>query len=86
MLGIGVIFKCKGNRYAYIIRKMYSTDEEGNRDWPVQYLLGMNIRIDGKIHFIDASFSPSEELGDIRRSAFDIMKCGSRDPKLAADE
>ena len=76
----------KGNRYAYIIRKMYSTDEEGNRDWPVQYLLGMNIRIDGKIHFIDASFSPSEELGDIRRSAFDIMKCGSRDLKLAADE
>ena len=76
----------KGNRYAYIIRKMYHTDEEGNRQWPIQYLLGMNIRINGKIHFIDSSFGPDEELGDIRRSALSIMSCGSRDLKLAADQ
>ena len=76
----------KGNRYAYIIRKMCSTDEEGNKQWPIQYLLGMNIRIDGKIHFIDSSFCPPEESGDIRRSALDIMKLGSRELKLTADE
>lgn len=76
----------KGNRYAYIIRKLYFADEEGNRVSPTQYTLGLNIRIDGKIHFIDSSFGPSEEFGDIRRSALDIMKCGSRDLKLTAEE
>lgn len=76
----------KGNRYAYIIRKMYHTDEEGNREWPVQYLLALNIRINGKIHFIDSSFGPDEELGDIRRSALSIMSCGSRDLKLTTDQ
>ena len=76
----------KGNRYAYIIRKAYRTDEDGNKEWPVQYLLALNMRINGKIHFIDSSFGPNEELGDIRKNVLRIMSCGSRDLKLTADE
>lgn len=76
----------KGNRYAYIIRKMCSMDEDGNRLWPTQYLLALNIRIDGRIHFIDSSFGPSEELGDIRKSVLNIMQRGSRDLKLTTDQ
>lgn len=75
-----------GNRYAYIIRKLHYLDEEGNVTSPTIYTLGLNIRINGKIHFIDSSFSPSDELGDIRRSVLDIYKLGSRDLKLEADE
>ena len=66
----------KGNRYAYIIRKVYRTYEDGNKEWPVQYLLALNIRINGKIHFIDSSFGSNEELGDIRKNVLRIMSCG----------
>ena len=76
----------KGNRYAYVIRKIYFTDEEDNRNSSTQYTLGLNIRIDGKVHFIDSSFGPSEDFGDIRRSALSIMQCGSRALMLEADE
>lgn len=76
----------KENRYAYIIRKVYRTYEDGNKEWPVQYLLALNIRINGKIHFIDSSFGSNEELGDIRKNVLRIMSCGSRDLKLTADE
>ena len=37
----------KENRYAYIICKVYRTYEDGNKEWPVQYLLALNIRING---------------------------------------
>lgn len=66
----------KENRYAYIICKVYRTYEDGNKEWPVQYLLALNIRINGKIHFIDSSFGSNEELGDIRKNVLRIMSCG----------
>ncbi len=75
----------KGNRYAYTIRKMLFFDEEGKPKGPLDYELNLNIRVNGKIHFINGSFQPTEELEGLRESALEIMECGSSELRLSAE-
>ncbi|WP_408069494.1 hypothetical protein [Butyrivibrio sp. JL13D10] len=75
----------KGNRYAYTIRKMMFFDEEGNPQGPMDYELNFNIRVNGKIHFMNGSFQPEENLEGIRGSALGIMERGSCELRLNAE-
>lgn len=75
----------EGNRYAYALRKMAETDDEGGR-WLSGYVLNLNIRIDGRIHFINGSFSVPEDFVNVRLSALSLMALGSREIKLTTDQ
>ena len=71
----------KGNRYACGIRKMRFPDNEGNLG-PVNYELGFNIRLNGKIHFIDASFQSRDGMPGYREGTLDLMSRGSSELRL----
>lgn len=75
----------KGNRYVYAIRKMYILDDEGNQKGPIDYELNLNIRINGRIHFMNGSFQATEELQGIR-DALSTLTYGSRELKLDVDK
>lgn len=75
----------KGNRYAYVIRKMYFTDEEGKKTGPTDYELNFNIRINGKIHFINGSFQSRDQVPGNRSGMLYLMNLGSSELQLMAD-
>lgn len=75
----------KGNRYVYAVRKMMILDEEGNQDGPTDYELNFNIRIDGRIHFINGSFQETEEMRGFR-GTLGTLTYGSSELKLKTDE
>ena len=75
----------KGNRYAYAIRKMMITDENGEAQG-LDYELNFNIRINGRIHFINGSFQENDHIPGSRGGSMYIMKLGSSEMKLEADE
>lgn len=76
----------KGNRYAYAIRKLQFVDEKGEPQGPIDYELNFNIRINGKIHFINGSFQSRDGAPGSRGGALGIMQLGSSELKLEADE
>ena len=85
----GLIYaKCgltpKGNRYACGIRKMRFADNDGNLG-PVNYELGFNIRLNGIIHFIDASFQSRDGMPGYRGGTLDLMSRGSSELRLDVD-
>ena len=75
----------KGNRYAYAIRKMFFTDEEGKQTGPTDYELNFNIRINGKIHFINGSFQSRDQVPGDRSGMLYLMTLGSSELQLMAD-
>lgn len=74
----------KGNRYACGIRKMRFPDKEGNLG-PLSYELGFNIRLNGKIHFIDGSFQSRDGMPGYRKGTLDLMCRGSSELLLEVD-
>ena len=50
-----------GNRYAYAIRKLLVEDEEGKSSF-LDYELNLNIRINGRIHFINGSIQERDDI------------------------
>ena len=75
----------KGNRYAYVIRKMYFADEQGNQEGPTDYELNFNIRINGKIHFINGSFQERDKVPGNRSGMLYLMSLGSSELQLEAE-
>ena len=75
----------KGNRYAYAIRKLQFVDDEGEPQGPVDYELNFNIRLNGKIHFINGSFQSRDGVPGNRAGALGIMSLGSSELKLDAN-
>lgn len=76
----------KGNRYAYVIRKMRFLDDEGNQNGPTDYELNFNIRIKGKIHFINGSFQSRDRVPGKRAGMLYLMSLGSSEIKLQAEQ
>ena len=72
----------KGNRYGYAICKMQMLDEEGKAKGIMDYELNLNIRINGKIHFINGSFQSRDGVPGNRVGALGIMMLGSSELKL----
>ena len=85
-----IMAKCgitpKGNRYAYTIRKLQLVDEKGEPQRPTYYDLSFNIRINGKVHFINSSFQPKDDAPGDRTGCLGIMQLGSSELKLTAEE
>ena len=75
----------KGNRYAYVIRKMYFADEQGNQESPTEYELNFNIRINGKIHFINGSFQEKDKVPGNRSGMLYLMSLGSSELQLETE-
>ena len=75
----------KGNRYACGIRKMRFPDNEGNLG-PISYELGFNIRLNGKIHFIDSSFQSRDGMPGYRDEILGLMSRGSSELQLNVDQ
>ncbi len=75
----------KGNRYGYAIRKLQMIDEDGKPQDMMNYVVSFNIRINGKIHFIDGSFQWKNGAPGDRRGALEIMRLGSSELKLVTD-
>ena len=75
----------KGNRYVYVIRKMRFFDEEGKQQGSTDYELNFNIRLNGRIHFLNGSFQATEEMQGIR-GALHTLTCGSSELKLDTEE
>lgn len=76
----------KGNRYAYAIRKMFFEDEDGNPQGPTDYELNFNIRINGKIHFINGSFQSRDKVPGNREAMLYLMTLGSSELQLEAEQ
>ncbi|MCR5449758.1 MAG: hypothetical protein K6F23_10210 [Solobacterium sp.] len=76
----------KGSRYAYVIRKMQAVDDEGEVQTPIHYELGFNIRINGKIHFIDGSFRDKNGIPGSRADTLNIMALGNSELKLITEQ
>ncbi len=70
----------RGNRYAYIIRKRHETEESKEG-----YTLGINIRINGRIHFIDSFFEPAGDFGHFREGILSSMVRGTSELKLETE-
>ena len=75
----------KGNRYACGVRKMQFADQEGNLG-PINYELGFNIRLNGKIHFIDGSFQSRDGMPGYRNGTLALMTLGSSELKLNSEQ
>ncbi len=74
----------KGNRYACGIRKMRFADKDGNLS-PISYELGFNIRLNGRIHFIDGSFQTRDGVPGHRGSILELMSRGSSELQLVTE-
>ena len=75
----------KGNRYAYAIRKLVLVEEDGESQF-IDYELNLNIRINGRIHFINGSFQDQDDVPGPRGNSMWIMQHGSSELKLEAEE
>ena len=75
----------KGNRYAYVIRKMNFADEQGNQEGPTDYELNFNIRINGKTHFINGSFQERDKVPGNRSGMLYLMSLGSSELQLETE-
>ena len=76
----------KGNRYVYVIQKMCFVDEQGNQEGPTDYELKFNIRINGKIHFINGSFRARDKVPGSRAGMLYLMSLGSSELQLKAED
>lgn len=64
---------------------MYFAYEQGNQEGTTDYELNFNIRINGKIHFINGSFQERDKVPGNRSGMLYLMSLGSSELQLEAE-
>ena len=59
---------------------------EGERDEIIDYELNLNIRLNGRIHFLNGSFQSVRELQSLRNNVLYELAAGSSGMKLTGDQ